>query len=310
MRRLAFVFTLAGTLLGLSTAFTQAHATLLRTWVSGKGVDTNPCSLAAPCRTFAYAITQTSPGGEIDVLDPAGYGAITITKAVSIVNDGVGVAGVQAAANGIAITINAGPHDIVHLRGLAIEGAGVAQSGIQFNSGASIDIVNCVVRHFSASGIRLMPSTTSKFAITDTFSSDNGSNGILIAPQGSANLVGVINGVTTNNNHIGGLYISGLGTTGTVLNATVVDSVTANNGFAGYQTVSNNGFVSPSLMLRDVTISNNGQYGIVSQNGVIRVAQSIAHGIFKFDASDVIYSYGDNDIVDGSFSSLTSINMQ
>jgi len=61
-----------------------------RTWVSGKGTDSGGCPVTAPCKTFAFALTQTAAGGEIDVLDPGGYGAVTITKSTSIVNDGVG----------------------------------------------------------------------------------------------------------------------------------------------------------------------------------------------------------------------------
>ncbi len=94
-----------------------------RTWVSGKGTDSGACTRAAPCQTFAFALTQTAAGGEIDVLDPAGYGTVTITKAISIVNDGVGVAAIGT-ASGNGITINAGASDSVHLRGLTIEGIG------------------------------------------------------------------------------------------------------------------------------------------------------------------------------------------
>ena len=177
-------------LFGLSTVSVLALPT--RTWVSGKGLDTNPCSLAAPCRTFAYAITQTAAGGEIDVLDPAGYGALTINKSISIVNDGVGTAGVQAASGAVAITINAGASDTIHLRGLTIEGGGTGAYGIQFLSGGALAIVNCAVRHFTSVGIFLLPNTTSTFSITNTFVSDNGSTGLLISPQASAGIGGVI----------------------------------------------------------------------------------------------------------------------
>jgi hypothetical protein len=87
------------------------------------GTDSGACTRAAPCRTFALALTQTAAGGEIDVLDPAGYGAVTINKSISIVNDGVGVAAIGA-SSGNAITITAGASDSVHLRGLTIEGKG------------------------------------------------------------------------------------------------------------------------------------------------------------------------------------------
>ena len=119
-----------------------------RTFVSGTGTDSGTCTRAAPCKTFAFALTQTAAGGEIDVLDPAGYGAVTITKAISIVNDGVGVAAIGV-SSGNAITINAGANDSVHLRGLTIEGLGSGLSGILFNSGANLAIENCVIRNFA-----------------------------------------------------------------------------------------------------------------------------------------------------------------
>src|SRR5262252_2033674 len=93
------------------TSTTGAYALANRTFVSGSGNDANPCSLAAPCRSFAGALAQTSPGGEIAVLDTAGYGAVTIGKAVSIVNEEGVEAGVTATGGADAITINAGATD-------------------------------------------------------------------------------------------------------------------------------------------------------------------------------------------------------
>src|SRR5258708_40169916 len=90
-----------------------AWAASNRVWVSGHGVDQAGCGAPTkPCRSLQYAHDNVAGGGEIDILDPAGYGAVTITKAISIVNDGVGTAGVQATSGG-AIIINAGPADEV-----------------------------------------------------------------------------------------------------------------------------------------------------------------------------------------------------
>jgi hypothetical protein len=77
------------------------------------GTDRGACACAAPSKTFAFALTQTAAGGEIDVLDPAGYGMVTITKAISIVNDGVGAATIGTSL-GNGVTINAGAGDSVH----------------------------------------------------------------------------------------------------------------------------------------------------------------------------------------------------
>src|ERR687886_1417639 len=98
------------------SAFGQAT----RTWVSGVGDDANPCSRTAPCKTFAGAISKTAAGGEISVLDPGGFGAVTITKAITIDGDGT-LAGILAASvNGVIV--NAGVNDVVVIRSISING--------------------------------------------------------------------------------------------------------------------------------------------------------------------------------------------
>src|SRR5438046_3683832 len=96
-------------------SFAQAQAT--RTWVSGVGDDANPCSRTAPCKTFAGAISKTASNGEINCLDPGGFGAVTITKPIAIICDGVTGGVLAAGVNGIVVNVpNAG--DRVHLEGL------------------------------------------------------------------------------------------------------------------------------------------------------------------------------------------------
>src|SRR5262245_63314337 len=97
-----------------------AHAQATRTWVSGVGDDVNPCSRTAPCKTFAGAVSKTAAGGIINCIDSAGYGAVTITKSLTIdcLSEHAGV--LVSGTNGIII--NAGASDIVRLRGLSIEG--------------------------------------------------------------------------------------------------------------------------------------------------------------------------------------------
>src|ERR1039457_3714481 len=142
-----------------------AQAQNARSFVSGHGSDAAACTLAAPCRTLAAAFAVTNAGGEIDVLDPAGYGALTINKAISIVNDGVGTAGVIVPSGGIGITISAGTNDAVSLRGLSVEGGGVGATGIKFNAGKSLTVENCVIRHMTLDGIDFV-STTVTSALT------------------------------------------------------------------------------------------------------------------------------------------------
>src|SRR5437868_3307208 len=106
---------LAGAVYAIAGAATPASAQATRTWVSGVGDDVNPCSRTAPCKTFAGAISKTAAGGEISVLDPGGFGAVTVTKSISIVNDYSGEAGILASAT-TGVLVNAGPTDIVILR--------------------------------------------------------------------------------------------------------------------------------------------------------------------------------------------------
>src|SRR5207344_3414848 len=106
----------------------QAQAT--RTWVSGVGDDANPCSRTAPCKTFAGAISKTAPGGEISVLDPGGFGGVTITKSITLNGDGT-LASILVAGAGVSgIVVNAQPNDVVIIRNLSILGSGTASWGI------------------------------------------------------------------------------------------------------------------------------------------------------------------------------------
>src|SRR5262249_35079860 len=124
-----------------------AQAASQRTFVSGTGLDTNPCSLTSPCRSFAGALVNTLPRGEIYVLDTAGSGAVTINQAVSIVNQ-TSTAGATA-TSGNAITISAGPSDKVVLRGLTIVGGNTASNGIVFTSGGSLSVEDCSISQFT-----------------------------------------------------------------------------------------------------------------------------------------------------------------
>lgn len=142
MRMTTPTLTISGAILlfFLSAAPSAAQAT--RTWVSGVGDDANPCSRTAPCKTFAGAISKTAAGGEIDALDPGGFGAVTITKAITLAAEGAGEGGiVVAGTNGINVV--AGANDVVILRGLQIDGGPPGSNslnGVKFNTGAVLEI--------------------------------------------------------------------------------------------------------------------------------------------------------------------------
>jgi len=136
-------------------SMTQAQAT--RTWVSGVGDDANPCSRTAPCKTFAGAISKTADGGEIDALDPGGFGTVTITKSVTIDGTtGAGFAGVLAAGtNGIIVNDSgsgAPNSKIVSLRNLSINGAVTGFDGIRILSAKEVNIEGCIIANFKGNG--------------------------------------------------------------------------------------------------------------------------------------------------------------
>jgi hypothetical protein len=116
-----FLVVLGLVLVSMTALASTASAQATRTWVSGVGDDANPCSRTAPCKTFAGAISKTATGGEIDALDPGGFGAVTITKSITI--DGMtGGSILNSATSGV--TVNAGVTGDVVLRNLTINGAG------------------------------------------------------------------------------------------------------------------------------------------------------------------------------------------
>jgi hypothetical protein len=150
----AFI-TLIACALGSPLAFGQAT----RTWVSGVGDDVNPCSRTAPCKTFAGAISKTATAGEINALDPAGFGGVTITKSITISAEGVEGGVLVSGTN--AIIVNAPNTSNVVLRGLDVEGLGTGLDGIKILGAKTVSIENCTVNNFTQFGIEVVPSANS-----------------------------------------------------------------------------------------------------------------------------------------------------
>jgi hypothetical protein len=145
-------FSLAVYLLGSASSFGQAT----RTWVSGVGDDANPCSRTAPCKTFPGAISKTAAQGEINVLDPGGFGGVTITKAMTIDGSGGSIAGILVSGTN-AVIINAGASDVVTLRNLQINGVGTGTNAIRILGARAVHIENCDIYNFSTNGISIEP---------------------------------------------------------------------------------------------------------------------------------------------------------
>src|SRR3974390_2866324 len=141
-----------------------AYAQATRTWVSGVGDDANPCSRTAPCKTFAGAISKTIAAGEIDCLDPGGFGALTITKAITI--DCSGTFGSVLASGTNAIVVAAGANDRVVLRGISFDGVGNGLNGVQFISGAQLNVERCFIARFTGAGINVAVSGNAPLNVT------------------------------------------------------------------------------------------------------------------------------------------------
>ena len=157
----------------MSLLSVPAHAQATRTWVSGVGDDANPCSRTAPCKTFAGAISKTAPAGEINVLDPGGFGAVTITKSITISSESFEAGVLVSGTNGIVIS--AGATDTVILKGLDIEGLGTGLDGIKVDSGLQVYVINCRIHHFVNNGINMASSTSgAKVFIKDSIIIQNG----------------------------------------------------------------------------------------------------------------------------------------
>ena len=196
MRKIAFAFAILGTTLTTALYTAPAHAQASRTWVSGVGDDANPCSRTAPCKTFAGAISKTAAGGEIDALDPAGFGALTITKAITIDGGGGQVASVLVAGTN-GIVVQAGASDIVILRNLRFNGLSGSGNGgingIRFLAGAELIVDNCDVFGFTNNGLDVALGATGFAEVRNSTFRNNGANGVSATTSAGGAIVQVYN---------------------------------------------------------------------------------------------------------------------
>ncbi len=173
-----------------------AHAQATRTWVSGVGDDANPCSRTAPCKTFAGAISKTAAAGEINVLDPGGFGAVTITKSITISSESPEAGVLVSGTNGIVIS--AAATDTVILKGLDIEGLGTGLDGIKVLAGQQVYVINSRIHHFTGNGINMASSTSGgRLIVKDSF----------ILQNGTANSNPLSGGVNANGTGNGALLV-------------------------------------------------------------------------------------------------------
>ena len=253
-------------MLGLSAG--PALADQARSSFSGLGSDTNApdCIRTAPCRTFQVAHDHTLANGEITVLDAGSYGAVTITKNISIINDGVGEAGALVSGGATGITINATSTDAVTLRGITIKGIGFGGGkGIVFNTGLSLTLENCVIRNMTGAsplgvGVTVQPSNNTNFAASNTTATDNENGGILVVPTGGTGILvsAVLNGVSLYNNGLLGLSINGSNAdVASRVTATISNSVAGNTVGNGFWTVSATGKARTAMLLTNSVVAGN-----------------------------------------------------
>jgi hypothetical protein len=282
MRKTSLLLGLFGLFAVASFSTTSAHAQATRTWVSGVGDDANPCSRTAPCKTFAGAISKTAAGGQIDCLDPGGFGAITITKSMTI-DCGPFAGGILNAGNVNGVIVNAGANDKVVLRNLLIQGTVGTSPGlngirflagrelvlnhvfIQGQNGFCIDVnktalgILYVKNSFlteCATGINLTSTATLVAAIETTTFAGLGGNGV--AASGAA----VIASVTKSAFENIGTNCMVASTSGATVNA-------ADNMFANCAGVGMNASASGAIITAtDNRFYNNGAAFAVAAGGV------------------------------------------
>ena len=297
----------AGSLLALAMSVVSAHAQLARTFVSSLGDDGNNCNRLTPCRTFQRAHDATLSLGEITVLDPGGYGAVTINKNISIINDGVGEAGILVSGGLVGITINAPADANISLRGITIKGIGFGGGvGIVFNSGALLSMERCVVRNLTApspgvlgTGILFQPDPqggTSNLSVSDTVVADNTSSGIYLAPRSQGFVHGVFTRVQSNHNGFDGIAADNrtMGGTAGVFALLVENSAALFNARAGFETITNGNIVQPVItVIRSVAEGNLSGFLAHGPTGTISVGQSSIQGN-KQTWFGLVQSFGDN----------------
>lgn len=284
--------------------FTLAFASLAqgqatRTWVSGVGDDANPCSRTAPCKTFAGAISKTADGGEIDALDPGGFGAVTITKGITI--DGTGtMAGIlNSLTNGVIV--NAPTDKVVTLRGLSINGGGsLGINGIRFLAGKALNVINCFIQRGSANGIDVSLNQTveAHVSITDTVIKKFTGDGISIANANTGVIRFTVERTQSLENTGSGIHVKGGNSQGTARN-----SVFAFNTANGVFTDAVSGVAVVRVVASQITgngtgvrSGNAGNAGIplveISQN---QIDQNVGNGVLV-TAPGVVETFTNNSI--------------
>jgi hypothetical protein len=201
MKRILWLF-FVGFAISFCALTTAAQAQATRTWVSGVGDDANPCSRTAPCKTFAGAISKTTNCGEIDALDPGGFGALTITKSITIDGGGGQVASILVSGtNGFNIQNSDTTCRSVIIRNMRFIGLGQGLSGISVTSSAAgaVSFENDFVNGFTNACINLNASQPQLVSITGSVLEYCAGGGVVSTSPSATNRVDIVNTVITGN---------------------------------------------------------------------------------------------------------------
>src|ERR1041384_7231452 len=176
-----------GSIVAVAAYAAPAHAQATRTWVSGVGDDANPCSRTAPCKTFPGAISKTAANGEIDCLDPGGFGQVTITKSITIDCGGVTGGILSSLVNGVIV--NAGVNDRIVLRNLNINGVGNGSTGVRFLGGLHLTLDNVRIQGTTGIGVDVNKGASGNLYVHNVYITQTGTAVRLFTGAGGINAI-------------------------------------------------------------------------------------------------------------------------
>ncbi len=277
---------LASSTLAISPAFSQ----VTRTWVSGVGDDADPCSRTAPGKTFAGAISKTAAGGEINCIDPGGFGAVTITKSITIDGGGMQASILASGANGVII--HAGANGVVTLRNLSINGVGTGLNGIRILSAAEVNIENCVIFEFGQAGVDVNPSGACRVNLKNTIIRGCALGAIHSRPSETGNAVVTIRDCNLLASKFGFLAEDRS-------RAVICESELCSNQEEGLMVTVSSHLTPAEVEVNDCLITDNGGAGVRStgKGAAVRIGTStISYNAIGFSraSSGLIHSYGGN----------------
>ena len=307
MSKARFTFNILAVAIFTLTVASMAQAQATRTWVSGVGDDVNPCSRTAPCKTFAGAISKTAMNGEIDALDPGGFGAVTITKSITIDGGPTGVAGIlNAGTSGVIINITSGtdPKKAVTLRGISIQGAGSGLRGINILAATAVYVENCFISGQNGApghGIDDSRTTGGFLEVDNTTITNNSGNGVNQSPSSGA--VGLK--LHMSNSRVQGNTGSGI-VLGSNAKGTFYNSIFNQNGGAGIFTSQTAGGSTEANVDHCVVSNNSTGFQANTANSVVRVSNTTAMNNSALGVAaggGIVTSYGNNQTGGNAFPS-------